>query len=308
MIYTCTLNPSVDYFIRLPHLQVGHLNRVTHYEYRPGGKGINVSVLLHNIGVPSVVTGFFGGYQGQSILQGLQRYSLINAHPTMIEAMTRINVKISAEEETEINAGAPALLLSEVHQLVSQFTRLSPDDVVILSGSNIIHQQVSLYEQIAQMVNRQGATLVVDTSGHELRELLRYRPLLIKPNQAELELLFNRKATSIDEVIAMAQTLQQEGAQYVIVSLGAEGALLVTPEAVYRGNAPHGQVVNTIGSGDSLVAGFVATWLKTHDCRVALRYGIACGSASAFTDGIATQAEIDALLPAIHVIQQEVSR
>lgn len=305
MIYTCTLNPSVDYFISLDKLTPGELHRAKHYDYRPGGKGINVSVMLSNLGIRSTVLGFFGGYQGKAIIDALQQYPLVDPLPTWVAAPTRINVKISAEEETEINAGPPQLDSKEVIELIHQCSQLTPKDTIILSGSPVFQGNDSIYDRIAAVTYKNDVTLVVDTSGEQLRRLLKYRPLLIKPNQSEIEALFHRSAKTQGELVLMARTLISEGAQHVLISQGSRGALLITQNEVYQASAPQGKVVNTIGSGDSLVAGFIATYLATKDLNQALRYGIACGSASAFVSGIAIRSDVEELISDVAIKKVE---
>lgn len=305
MIYTCTLNPSIDYHLKLDQLKIGELNRSLVYDYRAGGKGINVSIVLNNIGISSTLLGFFGGYQGQALLEELTAYPSIRLWPTMIKGMTRINIKIKAEEETEINAGPPAVKLEEGQDFLNMLHDLNSKDVVILSGSSVKIPSLDLYEAIALKVSKAQAKLIVDTTGPQLLSLLKYKPFLIKPNEHEMEELFNKKLSNEKELILAAKSLCDQGAENVIVSRGGKGSILVNKNSVYEVNAPKGRVIGTVGAGDSMVAGFIGKYLETNNLIEAIKFATACGSATAFSPQLAVRQQIDKLLPEIHVTKME---
>ncbi len=307
MIYTCTLNPSIDYEMHIEKINIGKLNRSVHENYVPGGKGINVSILLNNINVENHLLGFIGGYTGSVIINKLCQYQNLKLDFVNIVNSTRINVKIKSDVETEINADGPQISSEEYKLLLEKITKINSTDVFVLSGSIPSSIPNDIYKEIAHIVSDKQALLVVDATKESLFSTLEFNPFLIKPNKAELEELFNVKITTFTEIIKYAKTLQNKGAINVLVSLGKDGAILVTKQNAYYAKAPIGIVKNTVGAGDSMVAGFMAEYLKSKSFEKALKHATACGSATAFSSVIGTQDEINDLIKEIeiHVLTEE---
>ena len=300
MIYTVTINPSIDYIVQLPELHLGLVNRMAYDNKLPGGKGINVSRILRELGHDSVAWGFMGGFTGRFITDALEKDGL-KTDFTPIAADTRINVKIKAEEETEINGKGPAVTPAEIATFKEKFAHLTADDVVIFAGSLVPNLDDDFYFELIKIIQEKGAQFVIDTTGESLRKALQEKPLVVKPNNHELAELFGVEFSGIDDIIKYAQKLREMGAQYVMISMAGDGGLLVTADGVYRSLAPQGTVVNSVGAGDSMLAGFTGTYADTHDPVEAFRYGLASGSATAFSEDLATRAKIDEILPQIKI-------
>ena len=300
MIYTVTINPSIDYIVQLPELHLGLVNRMAYDNKLPGGKGINVSRILRELGHDSVAWGFMGGFTGRFITDALEKDGL-KTDFTPIAADTRINVKIKAEEETEINGKGPAVTPAEIATFKEKFAHLTGDDVVIFAGSLVPNLDDDFYFELIKIIQEKGAQFVIDTTGESLRKALQEKPLVVKPNNHELAELFGVEFSGIDDIIKYAQKLREMGAQYVMISMAGDGGLLVTADGVYRSLAPQGTVVNSVGAGDSMLAGFTGTYADTHDPVEAFRYGLASGSATAFSEDLATRAKIDQILPQIKI-------
>ena len=301
MIYTVTFNPAIDYVVRLGNpLQPGAVNRAAGEDCVLGGKGINVSGVLAQLGVESVALGFIAGETGAWLERGLTAQGLHTDFIWLENGMTRINVKIKAGQETELNGAGPNIPESAMQALESKLDALQKDDVLILAGSIPACLPQSTYERLLARLQGRGVRAVVDATQDLLLKVLPYKPFLIKPNNHELSEIVGHELTTDDEIVAAAAGLQTQGARNVLVSMAGDGALLLDENgAVHRIGCPKGKVVNSVGAGDSMVAGFVAGYLRTGDYRYALRLGTACGSATAFSVGLATKAEIDRLLETI---------
>ena len=296
MIYTVTFSPAIDYVVDLKHFEPGAINRSEGEHSMPGGKGINVSIVLSNLGQHSKATGFLGGYTGAYIKKELESRNIDSAF-IEVEGNTRINVKIRGEEETAINGQGPKITDEQVEDLMKLLETLTEKDLLIISGTIPSTLPDDMYERICQRIEDHHVTLVIDATKEILLNTLRFHPLLVKPNKEELEEMFKTTIHNDAELIENAEKLVKLGAQNVIVSLGGDGALLVGEgiEATLL-PAPKGKVVNTVGAGDSLVAGFVDEYVRSGNIAKAFRRGIATGSASAFSEGLATLEEVEALL------------
>ena len=301
MIYTVTFNPAIDYVVRLGNpLQPGAVNRAAGEDCVLGGKGINVSGVLAQLGVESVALGFIAGETGAWLERGLTAQGLHTDFIWLENGMTRINVKIKAGQETELNGAGPNIPESAMQTLETKLDALQKDDMLILAGSIPACLPQSTYERLLARLQGRGVRAVVDATQDLLLKVLPYKPFLIKPNNHELSEIVGHELTTDDEIVAAAAGLQAQGARNVLVSMAGDGALLLDENgAVHRIGCPKGKVVNSVGAGDSMVAGFVAGYLRTGDYRYALRLGTACGSATAFSVGLATKEKINELLETI---------
>ena len=298
MIYTVTFNPAIDYVVRLDApLEVGQVNRACGEDCVLGGKGINVSGVLAQLGCPSVALGFVAGETGAWLERGLAAQGLHTDFVHLENGMTRINVKIKAAQETELNGAGPDIPDEALHQLEEKLDGLTENDVLILAGSIPASLPQDVYERLLARLDGRGVRCVVDATRALLVNVLPYHPFLIKPNNHELGEIVGRKLHTDEEIAAAARTLQEKGARNVLVSMAGDGALLLDEHGeTHRIGCPKGKVVNSVGAGDSMVAGFVAGWRKTQSYAYALRLGTACGSATAFSLGLATKEKIDELL------------
>ena len=301
MIYTVTFNPAIDYVVRLGNpLQPGAVNRAAGEDCVLGGKGINVSGVLAQLGVESVALGFIAGETGAWLERGLTAQGLHTDFIWLENGMTRINVKIKAGQETELNGAGPNIPESAMQALETKLDALQKDDMLILAGSIPSCLPQSTYERLLARLQGRGVRAVVDATQDLLLKVLPYKPFLIKPNNHELSEIVGHELTTDDEIVAAAAGLQAQGACNVLVSMAGDGALLLDENgAVHRIGCPKGKVVNSVGAGDSMVAGFVAGYLRTGNYRYALRLGTACGSATAFSVGLATKEKINELLETI---------
>lgn len=301
MIYTVTFNPAIDYVIGLADpLQAGEINRTTTEAYQFGGKGVNVSCVLAELGQPSVVLGFVAGQTGQWLSDGLAAQGVRTDFIRLDHGMTRINVKVRAgaeNQETEINGQGPVIDTAALEALGRKLDALLPGDVLILAGSIPASMPGDTYERLMARLQGKGVLIAVDATRDLLVNVLKYHPFLIKPNDHELGEIFGRTLHTDAEIIDAAARLQERGARNVLVSMAGDGALLLDEQGVvHRIGTPRGTVVNSVGAGDSMVAGFTAGYLTTRDYAHALRLGTACGSATAFSLGLARRADIDRLL------------
>lgn len=297
MVYTVTFNPALDYVVRVDGFRVGEVNRTSREEIQLGGKGINVSAVLSHLGVDNVALGFLAGFTGQALEEELRREGIRTDFIWLDQGLTRINVKIKADQESEINGQGPNIDAAALDQLFRKLDKLEQDDVLIVSGSVPSTLPGDIYEQILARLEGRGIHFVVDATRDLLCNVLPYHPFLIKPNNIELGEIFGRTLNSDEEIRDCAVQLQQRGARNVLVSMAGDGSLLVDETGgCHRLGVPKGQVRNSVGAGDSMVAGFVAGWLKTGDYAYAQRLGAAAGSATAFSDGLATGDQIMALL------------
>ena len=304
MIYTITFNPAVDLVIQVPNCQLGTLNRSMSEEYVAGGKGINISVVLKRLGVDNIATGFLGGFTGKFIEEFLEKEGVIT-HFISVDGTTRINVKVKGEVETEINAAGATVNVEKFQQLVRYLEdHLQEEDIVFLAGNAAPGLDETSYVEIAKLCHARGVKLVLDTTKTSLLACLPYQPFMIKPNQHELEELFGVSIQTQDEIIHYAFQLQKKGACNVLVSCGSEGAFLVSETGqVFVSSVPKGILVNSVGAGDSMLAGFMAKYIETNDFRKSLKQGAASGSATAFSVGITTRELIEELIPHIEIVE-----
>ncbi|ATO43650.1 1-phosphofructokinase [Loigolactobacillus coryniformis subsp. coryniformis] len=300
MIYTVTVNPSIDYIVQLPQLTLGAVNRMSYDTKLPGGKGINVSRILNQLAVKNAAWGFLGGFTGGFIQQQLAAEQM-TADFTKIDADTRINVKIKAGEETEINGQGPAISAPALAAFKDKFDQLQAGDIVVMSGSLPPTLPESFYRDLIPLIKAHGADFVIDTTGQALLDTLSAQPLVIKPNHHELAALFNVELTGDADIVKYGRKLLDLGAKHVLVSMAGDGAFLITPDQVYKSTAPKGTVINSVGAGDSMIAGFVGTFSQTHDPLQSFETGLACGSATAFSEDLANQAKIAEVRQSIHI-------
>lgn len=300
MIYTCTLNPSVDYVVQVQEFQLGDLNRMSFDAKYPGGKGINVSRVLKRAGVESKALGFIGGFTG-SFVEGVLREEGISANFIHVNGDSRINIKLKTETETEINGQGPEITNDQFGQLVKQIEGLENSDILVLAGSIPSSLPSDLYIKLSKLAKNQGAKVVVDVSGKVLLDIVDQKPFFIKPNHHELGELFDTTIETPEEAIPYGQRLLELGAENVAISMAEKGALLVTKDAVYQASVPKGTVKNSVGAGDSLVAGFLAAWLQKSDIVEAFRTGVASGSATAFSLELCTQEDVLRLIPEVEI-------
>lgn len=286
MIYTVTFNPSIDYYVSVGELHTGSLNRTESELMMPGGKGINVSMMLKNLGTESTALGFVGGFTGNELIRMLNETGIKSDFVVMENAVSRINVKIG---ETEINGRGPAIGRKALSEFYHRLDGMNEEDVLVLSGAVPADMKETTYADIMQYLGDRNVRVIVDASGPLIRHTLASRPFLIKPNRVELEELFNIRLEGDEEIVEYAGKLQTAGARNVLISLDKEGAVLLTEDGkVFRQQAPEGKVVNSIGAGDSMIAGFISEYFcGSEDYRSALRMGVAAGSATAFTQGFA---------------------
>ena len=298
MICTVTMNPAIDYVVRLEGaLTPGAINRSGHEEFQFGGKGINVSNVLRNLGQDTVALGFVAGDTGAWLERGLTRMGLRTRFVRLNQGMTRINVKVKARQETEINGMGPVIGSDDLERLYEQLDGLTAGDALVLSGSVPVCLGPDAYEKILARLAGQEILTVVDAAGELLTRTLKHRPFLVKPNDQELQGIFGRTMGTEGDIIGAAREMQTMGARNVLVSMAGDGALLLDEQGgVHRMACPQGKVVNSVGAGDSMVAGFLVAWLDSGDYETALRWGIAAGSATAFSLGLADRAAVETLL------------
>lgn len=302
MIYTLTLNPSIDYIVEVEDLRLGALNRMTRDLKLPGGKGINVSRVLNQLNIQNTATGFLGGFTGRYIEEWLREEG-ISSDFISANGDTRINIKLKAGEETEINGTGPDIQAAEAGALLNKLQSLEAGDIVIMSGSIPPSLGEDFYNKLIGVCKKQGAEFVIDTTGQALELALVHGPLLVKPNHHELAELFGVTISTREEIITYGRKLLESGAQHVLVSMAGEGALFISEQGVYYANAPAGKVKNSVGAGDSMIAGFVGTLSQTGDVLEAFRTGVASGSATAFSDDLAEGELIEQLRPQIQISQ-----
>ncbi|MCE5033800.1 MULTISPECIES: 1-phosphofructokinase [Staphylococcus] len=292
MIYTVTFNPSIDYIMFADDFELNGLNRATETFKFAGGKGINVSRVLQTLNVPSTALGFAGGFPGQFIDDTLKKAG-IQTDFIEIDEDTRINVKLKTGDETEINAPGPNISQTQFENLLRQLKQTSKKDIVVVAGSIPKSVPKDAYEQIAKITNQTGARLVVDAEKDLVESVLKYNPLFIKPNKHELEVMFDTAINSDEDVIHYAQEIMKQGASSVIVSLGGEGAVYVDHKHSLKASVPLGQVVNTVGSGDSTVAGMIAGLETGLTIENAFKQAVSAGTATAFNDDLASYKAIE---------------
>ena len=292
MIYTVTFNPALDYIVRVERFNVGEVNRAAYSEIMAGGKGVNVSLVLKNLGHESTALGFAAGFTGEKLVRDLKDKGCRTDFIFLEQGLTRINVKIKGQEETEINGEGPEITPMAIRAMMIKLERLKEGDILILSGSIPKTLPEDIYEKVIVRQQGKNVRIVVDATKNLLKETLEYRPFLIKPNHHELGELFGVTISNPEEALSYAEKLQQMGAVNVLVSMAGEGAVLLDEYGnKHMSPAPEGRLVNSVGAGDSMVAGFMAGYLETKDYEQAFRMGIAAGSASAFSEFLATREE-----------------
>lgn len=298
MIYTITLNPSLDYFVTVEHLEVGRTNRATSEQLLIGGKGLNVSVMLKNLGVDNTALGFTAGFVGKEIIRRIEEQGIQNGLIWLEEGNSRINVKIKNIEGMEINGIGPNIPKSQLDKLLEDVNRMQNGDFLVLSGSIPASVPGDIYAKLLLMATKRGVEVVVDATGDLLGQALPYHPFLIKPNHHELGDLFGVEIMERNQILPYAKKLQAKGARNVLVSMAGKGAVLLSEDGhVFEMDAPKGELKNSVGAGDSMVAGFLAGWLECQDYETAFEMGVCAGSASAFSEELATKEEVEALLP-----------
>lgn len=312
MIYTVTLNPALDYVMKVGKLRFDDINRADWEKIYYGGKGINVSVILSRLGYENKALGFVGGFTGEKLEQMLIADGVDCDFDRLKSGFTRINVKIKADSEIDVNAHGPQVDENQIESLITRCQNLTKGDYVVLAGSIPSSMPEDIYMRVLKNLQGKGINCVVDATGDLLKNVLKYQPFLIKPNHHELGDMFSTEIKSDFDVIKYSKKLQQMGAKNVLVSCAKDGAILVDENAQCRkiGNAP-GKVVNSVGCGDSMVAGFIAGYINKKDYDYALRFGSACGNATAFSDELATKDEIENVFSSffenthIEILQEE---
>ncbi len=301
MIYTVTFNPSLDYIVRLDSFTAGEINRVNYEQVLGGGKGINVSIVLKNLGHDSTALGFVAGFTGEEIKRQLKEFGVTSDFVQLEQGFSRINVKAKAEKETEINGQGPDISEAKQAELFAQLDKLVSGDTLVLAGSIPKTLPDDIYQRIMARLDGKGIRIVVDAEKKLLLNVLQYHPFLIKPNNHELGDMFGVKLTTDEEIITYAKKLQEKGAQNVLISMAGDGAILLTAEGhSFKCPAPKGKLVNSVGAGDSMVAGFITGFMESDgDFEKAFHMGVATGSASAFSENLATRPEVEALLATI---------
>lgn len=292
MIYTVTFNPSLDYIVAVENFACGTINRTVDEKIFPGGKGINVSMVLKNLGFENTALGFLAGFTGDRIEQLLEEKG-VAADFIPVAGMSRINVKLRSNEETEINGRGPAIADCDIKKLYEKLDVLKTDDVLVLAGSIPSTMPPTIYMDIMQHLQGRGVRIAVDATKDLLKNVLAYQPFLIKPNNHELGELFGAEIVDKTDVICHARKLQEQGARNVLVSMAGDGAVLLAEDgSVYQAEAPKGVVKNSVGAGDSMVAGFLAGYLEYGNYEDAFKMGLCAGSASAFSEELATKDDV----------------
>ena len=293
MIYTVTFNPALDYVVRVDHFALGEVNRTEQERIYYGGKGLNVSAVLSTLGYENTALGFVAGFTGDEIERGVKGLGFRSDFIRVEKGLSRINVKLKSQEETEINGMGPEITGEDVTQLFEKLDRLTEGDVLVLSGSIPKSINDDIYERIMESLDGRGVRIVVDATKDLLINVLPYHPFLIKPNNHELGEMFGVTLHGPEEIIDYGKRLQKKGARNVLISMAGDGAILITEEEeVFRMGVPKGTVKNSVGAGDSMVAGFLAGYLENGSFEHALRLGSAAGSASAFSEGLAGKEDI----------------
>ncbi len=293
MVYTVTLNPSLDYIVTVNDLKLGLTNRTSSEMILPGGKGVNVSIVLSNLGIQNTAFYFAAGFVGEEITKRIKKMGINADFITVDEGNSRINIKIKNIDGTEINGSGPDISKEKLDELMEKLDSIKDKDILVLAGSIPSSVPASIYADIMERLSDKDIDIVVDASKDLLLNVLKYRPFLIKPNNHELGEIFGIKLDSRENVIPYANKLRDMGAKNVLVSLAGKGAVLVCEDGtVYESEAPEGELVNAVGAGDSMVAGFIAGWLENKDMEYAFKMGLSAGSASAFSEYLATKEEI----------------
>lgn len=294
MIYTVTFNPSLDYIVSVKDFKLGLTNRTDSELMLPGGKGINVSIVLKNLGIDNTALGFVAGFTGEEVVKRLEKFGVKNGFLEIPEGFTRINVKLKSIDGTEINGQGPSISEEKIEQLMTRLDEMGEGDVLFLSGSIPASMPDDTYQKIMERLKDKGVLISVDATQELLLKVLPYHPFLIKPNNHELGEIFGVELRTRESVVPYGKKLQEMGAENVLISMAGEGAVLIASDGqVYDAPAPKGILKNGVGAGDSMVAGFMAGWLERKEYRHAFYMGVAAGSASAFSEQLAVKEEID---------------
>ena len=299
MIYTVTFNPAIDYIAGVNNLKMNEVNRSTSEKILAGGKGINVSIVLKNLEIESIALGFIAGFTGDEIRKRVEEFGIKTDFVNIPNKFSRINVKLQSIvdgkviEETAINGEGPKISEEEITEFLKKIEKIKREDFIVLAGSVSRNMSDDIYEKICSKVKEKGAKIVADATGKLLINVLKHNPFLIKPNKHELEEIFQDKIQTHEEIVIYAKKLQEMGAENVLISMDKDGAILITKDKkMLASEAPKGKVINSVGSGDSMVAGFITGYIIYKDYEKALNMGIAAGSASAFSENLATKEEI----------------
>lgn len=305
MIYTVTFNPSLDYIVSVDDFKLGLTNRTSSELLLPGGKGINVSTVLMNLGIESTALGFIAGFTGAEIVRRLEDMGVKNGFIPIEDGFSRINLKLKSIDGTEINGQGPKISDEEIKMLMDQLNKLDKGDVLFLSGSIPASMPDDAYQKIMEMLDGRGVQIAVDATKDLLMNVLPYHPFLIKPNNHELGEIFGVELETREKVVPYGKKLQEMGAQNVLISMAGEGAVLIASDGqVISTPAPKGTLVNGVGAGDSMVAGFMAGWMEKQDYEYAFYMGVSAGSASAFSENLATKEEIKAVYAQVTAVTE----
>ena len=297
MVYTITFNPSLDYFVETENFRLGYTNRTTSEHMLPGGKGLNVSTVLSALDIPNTAIYFSAGFVGEEITRLIRKSGINTDEIRLSEGCSRINVKFKSVEGTEINAAGPAISEEAISELWAKIDNIKKDDILVLAGSIPATMPETMYSDIIERLEGKGARVVVDASGKLLMNVLKYKPFLVKPNLDELGELFGVEIKTKEAAISYAMQLLEKGAENVIVSMAGDGAFYINSDReVIWMDAPKGTLINGVGAGDSMVAGFIAGYLETGDLKYAFKLGVSSGSASAFSENFPTKEEIYAVM------------
>lgn len=297
MIYTVTFNPSLDYIVKVNNFKLGAVNRTTREDIYAGGKGINVSIVLSNLGYKSKALGFTAGFTGNEIERRVNEKGIDSEFIKLNEGLSRINVKMKSNEESEINGNGPNITKEALDKLFSKLNTLESGDILVLAGSIPSSLHSDIYEKIMAFLKDKNIKIVVDATKDLLLNVLKYNPFLIKPNNHELGEMFNVELKNDDEIIHYGKKLLDMGAENVLISMAGDGAIFLSKNGeAFKSGVPKGVVKNSVGAGDSMVAGFIAGYLKESDLNKAFKMGVATGSASAFSEELATKDEVENLL------------
>lgn len=293
MIYTVTFNPSLDYIMNVENFKQGSVNRSESEEIYAGGKGINVSIVLKNLGIHNKSLGFIAGFTGKEIEEKLKEYGITTDFIKLKSGLSRINVKLKGKIESEINGGGPNIDEESLNILFEKLNKIKEGDILVLAGSIPKSLPNNIYEKIMAKLSHKNIKIVVDATKDLLLNVLKYKPFFIKPNNHELGEIFNKELKTDNEIIKYAKKLQDMGAENVLISMAGDGAILVASNGnVYKSEVPKGKLINSVGAGDSMVAGFITGYLKNNDLNEALKMGVATGSASAFSEYLATKDKV----------------
>lgn len=300
MIYTITFNPALDYIVRVDEFKLGQVNRTSYEEIYAGGKGINVSIVLNNLDVENIALGYIAGFTGEEIESKVKNMGCKTDFIKLDNGMSRINVKLKSNEESEINGQGPDINESDLNKLYGKLDLLKEGDILVLAGSIPKTLPENIYEIIMERLKDKEVKIIVDATGDLLLNVLKYKPFLIKPNHHELGELFNIEIKNEEEIIKYAKELKKMGAMNVLISRAGDGAIFITEDIkVIKSEVPKGKLVNSVGAGDSMVGGFIAGYLKNNNLEEAFKMGVATGSASAFSEGLATKDKVYELLKEI---------